>query len=61
VGLMLLVLIVGTIVRYWFVIAVAAGVIAALAGLWWFTCRLDRWLDAWERATPACAMFEWHS
>jgi hypothetical protein len=53
-GLMLLVLVVGTILRYWLVIAVAAGVIAALL-LWWFTCRLDRWLDAWERRRGARA------
>jgi peptidoglycan/LPS O-acetylase OafA/YrhL len=54
-GLMLLVLVVGTILRYWLVIAVAAGVIAALLLLWWFTCRLDRWLDAWERRRGARA------
>jgi hypothetical protein len=38
-GLALLVIVVGTILRYWYVFAAVVGVVLALGALWW-------WLDA---------------
>jgi hypothetical protein len=47
-GLLLLMLIVGTIVRFWRVIALVVGIVLLGVALWKSTDWLDRRLDAWD-------------
>lgn len=47
-GILLLIAVLGTIVRYAVWIALAFAVVVTLVGLWWFAGRLDRWLEARE-------------
>lgn len=55
-GLLLLVLVLGAIVRFWWVLAAALAVAITAAVLWCFTGWLDRRLDARDRRRGAlCA------
>ncbi|MGB8389944.1 hypothetical protein [Mycobacterium sp.] len=52
-GLVLLVLLIGTIVRLAVWIALGVGIVLLGVALWKFTGWLDRRLDAWERKRTA--------